>query len=315
MKEKKELFEFLCELIDVQIKKYVSLATLGVGPDARLNAKLVFNEVNELLEFAGQLLELINHPKQGSADQQDFLILFDQTKFYVEQEYVRAYAGWLLSENNIHSGVKDRVAEQLALLNKIGEAAQVDCSIPSRPKSKVQKQCEYDSAAIALHILDLAKSIKENPDMELSPTIPIHARIILKKNATTRYCDEEFATPILALHKKYEAFLKESDLQKSSSVLLKEEALSQQKIHRTQWEHLLERYQKIEPSSALFSSNHEWYTVALPVPKKKLDLNYSSKNLMLFGGSVITGALVLYMLLSYFTNLDKENNLNPIFKF
>lgn len=56
MKGQKELFEFLCKLVDIQIKKYVSLAQFGVGPDARLNAKLVFDEVNELLGFAEQLL-------------------------------------------------------------------------------------------------------------------------------------------------------------------------------------------------------------------------------------------------------------------
>ncbi|KTD40300.1 hypothetical protein [Legionella parisiensis] len=313
MKSQKELFEFLCELIDIQIKKYFSLAKFGVGPDARLNAKLVLDEVNELLEFAGQLIEDLENPQQGTATQEHFTSLFSQTKFYIEQEYVRAYAGWLLSENNIHSEVKERVEEQLHRIKQIGESAQIDSAIPSKPLTDIQKQCEHDSSAIAFRILDLAKSVKENPEMELPNNIPLHARIILKKNATTRYCAQEIAKPIEELHKKYDNFLRQSELEKSSSLLLKEDAESHQKKHKEKWENLYNRYKSIEPSSQLFSPDHEWYKVALP-EKKKSETGYSSRNLMLFSGVVITGVVAISMLISYFMQLDDENSLGSVLK-
>ncbi|KTD74326.1 hypothetical protein [Legionella tucsonensis] len=314
MKSQKELFEFLCELIDIQIKKYVSLAKFGVGPDARLNAKLVFEEVNELLTFAEKLIEDLENPQQVCADPEYFNALFYQTKFYIEQEYVRAYAGWLLSENNIHSGVKGRVEEQLNQLKQIGQSAQIDCSIPSKPLTDVQKQCEHDSSAIAFRILDLAKNIKENPEMELPSNIPLHARIILKQNATTRYCIEDFAKPIEELHKKYDDFLQQSTLEKSNNVLLKEDAELHQKTHKEKWDNLFKRYERIEPSSQLFSPNYEWHKVALP-EKKKPEASYWSRELTLFGGIVLTGAVAIYMLTSYFMQLDDENSLNSTLKF
>ena len=91
MKGQKELFEFLCQLIDIQIKKYVSLATVGVGPDARLNAKLVCDEVSELLEFA----ELITDTKRTLHEEYPELlhVLFNQVKFYVEQETCKSLCG------------------------------------------------------------------------------------------------------------------------------------------------------------------------------------------------------------------------------
>ncbi|WP_392536388.1 hypothetical protein [Legionella sp. 227] len=310
MKSQKELFEFLCELIDIQIKKYVALAKFGVGPDARLNAKLVFEEVNELLGFAKQLIDDMENQQRDksiTADREQFIALFNQVKFYIEQEYVRSYAGWLLAENNIHSEVKERVETQLNQLKKIGQAAEIDCSLPSQPTTKVQKQCEYDSCAIAFYILDLAKKIKDNPEMELPENIPPHARIILKKNAQTRYCEEKIATPIEELHKKYDDFLSQSDLQKSSSVFSKEEAELHQKTHREKWENLFNRYKNIAPSSQLFSANHEWHKVALPTTKKTSESGYSSRNHMLFGGIVLTGTVAIYMLMSYFMQLDNEN--------
>lgn len=314
MKGQKELFEFLCKLVDIQIKKYVSLAQFGVGPDARLNAKLVFDEVNELLGFAEQLLsdlEKQSKNKSITSDTQCFAPLFNQIKFYIEQEHARAYAGWLLSENNIHTEVKERVEEQLTELKRIGQLAGIDCSTLSEPKTEIQKQCEYDSIAIAFYILDIAKKIKENPGMELPGNIPQHARIILRHNAETRYCSEEIASALQSLHKKYSDFLRQSELQKSSNVLSKEDAEFHQKNHRAKWLDMFQRYAIIAPSSPLLSSEHEWYKVAL-LTKKKPESNSSCK---LFGGIIATSALAIYMLMSYFSQLDNEHVLSPVSKF
>ena len=188
MKNQKELFEFLSQLIDIQIKKYVTLATEGVVSDSRINAKLVFAEINELLGFAERLITDMENPLEGRFDdRQHFSNLFNQVKFYLEQEHARAYAGWLLDENNS----TEEVEKQLARLKQIGESAKINCSSESLPVTPIQKQCEYDSAQIAFQIFDFAKKIKEDPDMELDSTIPKQAQIRLRHNAKTRYCEEE----------------------------------------------------------------------------------------------------------------------------
>src|SRR5262245_30926496 len=115
-----ELCDFLFELIDVQIKKYVKLATVGIGPDARLNSALVFKEVNELLELEGFLLEEMRSNKgSGEIKSSVFNKVFFQVKFYVEQESLRAYAGWLLDENNIHTTVDNRTKQQSSQLESL----------------------------------------------------------------------------------------------------------------------------------------------------------------------------------------------------
>jgi hypothetical protein len=314
MNQHTELFDFLCNLIDIQIKKYVSLATFGVGPDARLNAKLVCDEVNELLKFGEQLLTEIKRQTLPIANAH-FINIFNQVKFYVEQEYIRAHAGWLLDENNIHTPVMGRVTEQLEQLNEIAKLAEIDSSTASKPVTVVQKQCKYDSCAIAFHILDLAKKIKYNPEMEVDTNIPLHARIILKRNATTRYCKEEFARPIDDLHEQYNAFLIHSDLAKSCSLLSKEVAKSHERGHRNEWNNLLNRYMNIHPTSKLFSPDHEWYKISSNSSSQvKSKSIFSSGNLMLFSGVVVVGGLFIYMLMSYFTQLQDEDSLKSVLK-
>lgn len=314
MNSQKKLFEFLCTLINIQIKKYVALATVGIGPDARLNAKLVFNEVNELLELAQCILKDIE--EQKLFHHIVFQSYFNQVKFYIEQEYTRAYAGWLLDANNIHTPVMDRVQEQLIQIKKIGQAANIDYFSVSEAVTEVQKQCEYDSCAIAFYILDLAKKIKENRDIEPDSNIPQHARTILKRNATTRYCLEEIAKPIDDLHKKYTDFLSHSDFKKSTSLLSKEDAKLYEVQHKEQWQKLFDRYQLIEPSSKLFSPDHEWDKISSNITRqKKSESIHASRNPLFFGGIVAAGAVAIYMLISYFMHQVNENSLESHFKF
>ena len=91
-----KLFEFTHKLINVQIVKYTKLAAFGVGPDARMNASLVLDGVNELIDLSRRLLT------PASVDEVNFKSIFNQVRFYVEQEKLRAHAGWLLDQNNIH---------------------------------------------------------------------------------------------------------------------------------------------------------------------------------------------------------------------
>ena len=311
------LFDFLCTLIDIQIKKYVSLASIGVGPDARLNAQLVCDEVNELLEFANQLLKQMEiNTTTAPIDRAYYIPIFNQVKFYVEQEHVRAYAGWLLDENNIHTPVMHRVKEQLEQLHQIAKIAKIGSSVASKPVTAIQKKCEYDSCAIAFYILDLAKKIKATPKMELDKKIPTHAQIILRRNATTRYCNVEFAQDIETLHTQHNIFLTHSDLEKSSSRLTKELAKSQEIIHRKQWNTILNRYKNLYPTAKLFAPEHDWYKVSANSSSKNKS-SVTSSNLRLFRGAVILGGVFIYMLLSYFTQtqensleLEPKNNLS-----
>ena len=79
--------------------------------------------------------------------------------------------------------------------------------------------------------------------------------------------------PIEGLHKKYTDFLNHSDLKKSSSFLSKEDAKLYEEQHKKQWKNLLDNYQAIEPSSKLFSSDHEWYKKLRLIRLKKRNLN------------------------------------------
>ncbi|PWY55233.1 hypothetical protein DGG96_13755 [Legionella qingyii] len=249
MKNQKELFEFLCQLIDIQIKKYVALPKIGIGPDARLNGQLVFQEVNELLEFADQLMDEMEHVSNGKAVSLElFSSIFEQIKFYLEQEHLRGYAGWLLDENNIHTPLMARVNEQIKQLKKIADSANIAYSSSSKPITETQRQTEYDSVAIAFYILDLAIKLAENPSIELEEKSLKHALPILKRNASTRYCKEEFAQPIRELHQKCGEFLQQSEDQKSNTLLDKADACIYEKKHREQWSNLLKRYQEIEPN-------------------------------------------------------------------
>lgn len=298
-----ELFEFLCELIDIQIKKYVDLALRGIGPDARLNAKLVFNEVNELLDFATQLIAEIKAPV---VDNSSFNKLFLQIKFYTEQEYIRAYAGWLLAENNIHATVKERVEQQLEQLQYIAESAHL-ISTDTSPKTETQKQCQHDSIAIAFHILDLVLQIKKTPDMAKPKDLPSHAFMVLKAQATSRYVT--FAQEIEQLHQHYKEFLQESLLAKTSTSLEGPAAQIYKDQHEQQLNTLLANYQTLNPKSKLFAEQHQWYQVGKP-QANTLAKSYST--IGLFGGTLLLSgvALLVPLLIKYFASQSDDSILN-----
>ncbi|WP_454784401.1 hypothetical protein [Legionella sp. WA2024007413] len=316
MKSQKELFEFLCPLIDIQIKKYVALPKIGIGPDARLNGQLVFQEVNELLNFAGQLMDEMEHAsKDKPISSELFSSIFEQVKFYLEQEHLRGYAGWLLDENNIHTPLMGRVNEQIKQLKKIAGSANIPYSTSSKPVTEIQKQTEYDSVAIAFYILDLAIKLVTDPSIELEEKSLQHALPILKRNALTRYSKEEFAKPIRELHQKCSEFLEDSESQKSNTLLDKVDAAIYEKQHKEQLHNLLDRYKKIEPNSILFSPEHEWYKIGKTSGEKAPSKSGSpTQNLSFFKGAAFVGMVAVCMLLVYFMKQSEENTLGAILK-
>ncbi|AUH73791.1 hypothetical protein [Legionella sainthelensi] len=329
MKHKIELFEFLGQLIDIQIKKYIALTTERVVRDARYNTKLVFAEINELLGFAEQLVVDMENPSASKLNESKYFgALFNQVKFYLEQEHTRAYAGWILDEKNSTTEVE----KQLAQLQKIGELAGIDCSSASVAMTRTQKLCEYDSAQIAFQVFDLVKNIKENPDMDLDNSIPQKAQIRLKHNAKTRYSDKEFAESIDGIHTRYLEFFEQSNLENNHSTVSKEEAESYEEKHRNQWKGLLQRYQvainaskpplldEENPQSPIRNEEHKITihpekksTISSAPDGKKPESNGFLKNSIFYSGLAIAGAVAVYMLMAYFTKGNK-NDLGSILK-
>ncbi|KTD75291.1 hypothetical protein [Legionella waltersii] len=331
MSKYNQLLEFVCELIDVQVKKYVKLAHRGVGPDARINAALVYDEVNELLEIAQSLLKVIEKELKGSLeDTSTFDLAFQQVKFYIEQEKLRAYAGWLLDANNIHATVDDRTDEQLKQLEQIAQLGKVDFRVSAQPVTPIQLQCQHDSHQIASYILKLAKDIRTDPTMKLDEKIPHHAQIILRKNATTRYM--EYSKQIDELYSICELLLKNSTVQARITQLTKESADIYATGHAATLKELLLEYRTLVPNSRLFASEYKPLEVAAaqdeplaqqkkeslvktPVQEKTSSLTtkpeknsiFSSKNLYFWGGVVVGGLLLVSMLLPYITQSQEES--------
>ena len=257
MAKYKKIFEFTYTLIDAQIEKYKKLADFGVGPDARMNASLVLDEVNELIACATQLLAMMEQPSSEREVEINFLSIFNQVRFYVEQEHARAYAGWLIDENNIHTGVYSRVKAQLEQLDGLAKAANIDISTPAEPMTDTQKQCLHDSNAIAYKILNLAMQLIKNPTIDVKTLgVQDHAQVILKRHVSTpssRYFNPDIATPIKTLFKKHKQFLDTSSAQTSENTLGKDLAIDKSKQHGAQQAALLARYKKLNPASSLFA--------------------------------------------------------------
>lgn len=273
-----QLFLFLLKLIQVQIEKYDNLVKIGIGPDANLSAALVYNEVTELLKFANLLLQDIELNRTFSFEDVHFNLVFEGIKFYLEQEYARAYAGWLLDENPIHNKAYNRVISQIKELKEMADSVDISFSEFSLPQSPVQQQYLYDSAAIAFFILQLAENIKNNPSMELTG-IPKHAQTILKKHAENRYIvlAEEIEKALIP-HQK----IVESDNFKKSTLVLTINQVNRYKLSQLRaLKRVREDYNKIKAPLSLVST-----------PKHA---GFSVRNLSIFGG--VTSALVGGMLL------------------
>lgn len=303
------LFQFLNTLIDTQITKYVKLATIGIGPDARINACLVVAEVDELLELSDALLnEIAINLAIAPVDNPNFLPIFEQIKFYIEQEHTRAYAGWLLDANNIHTPVMSRVKEQLEQLKGIAQSAGIECSRSAKPVTSIQKQCEHDSYAIAFYILDLVKQIQNDTNSDLSEKIPAHALSIIKKNVATRYEQEEFSNAINQLHTTCQEYLNQSTLEKTSSSLTSDDAQFHQITHLKQLVNIRKRYNQLQPLADMPLSENA-APLAIPYSPTKNNSTMQTRAPTFFKPLLI-GAVLVSMLLAYFLGLEHSNVTN-----
>lgn len=309
MKKYFQLFETICKIVDVQIKKYKALATGGVGPDAGMNAALVLKQVEELLKFADILL---NQLQKSELDEKLFFAVFNQVHFYVKQEYLRSYAGWLIDENNIHNTVYERVKLYHEDLNKIEIDQSDQYTNNFLPVSEAQKQCEHDSHAIAFKIVNIAVQLRNNPEMELDKGIPEHAQKILRKHVSSsesRYYNPFYLDKIIEVHNKTKDYLEHSSLVKSTDILSLSEAQSKESEHRSIHDALLARFKQIRPDSILFSPEYTGYSIAkINSPKQHSTV---AKNNPSFGitklGLFAVSAIIIASLIYYLVNCQNDN--------
>ncbi|MBA2711841.1 MAG: hypothetical protein H0U57_14780 [Tatlockia sp.] len=294
MSKNAELFEFLSELIYIQINKYDKFAARGVVSDARLNASLIYDEVIELLALQKTLLIQINNSNL-------FPLIFNQIKFYIEQEFFRSYASWLLNENNLQDTV--RIKKQLEQLRIIAEQTLDNFLVKSLPATVTQQQCQHDSYEISFRILTLIKDIRNNTSMVLDEKIPLYAQTILRKNGSTRSL--YLAEDIDELYKECQEFLSNSP-QRRISLLKKEEAKNYATNHLIQWHEVVRQFQQIKPDSRLFTEAYKWGKVG----SQSENSLFTKRNLMLFSGFLLTGGMFVFKLIPYFMQDQNPTNAN-----
>lgn len=312
MKNQRQLFEFVCELIDIQIKKYVHLQKIGIGPDAGMNAVLVVKQVEELFQLAKELLKSMNTSTETkSSDDKQFKNIFNQVQFYLEQEFLRGHAGWLIDENNIHTPEFDRLRLQKEQLASIAREASISMASPAMPVTDIQKQCEHDSHAIAFLILDLAIKLKADPEMKLDANIPSHAGIILRRHARPegRYSQTNIWEPLQDLHKKCLSFLEKSKISKRKEILTKDSATLKAKEHQSMLNNLLAEFRDIQPDSRLFSSEHQWHNIAARRAKTSTTKSSTSSysHLKMFGGLALAGVTIAVLLIQMSNSKDSDS--------
>lgn len=255
-----QLVEFVFTLIDVQIKKYSRLAEAGVGPDAKTSAALIRSQVNDLLELLKHYLNL-EKPSQN-----DVLTLAQSVKFYLDCEYLRGRAGWLLDDNNIHNTVYERVSTQKKELGILCERMEGWVDIDRMALTSVQQQYLHDSHAIAFRILNIAVRLKEDPEcIDLDKEkIPPHALKIIRRHAQPggRYHDDELGAEIVTSFRSSEDYLDHSLLKKSAIELDKEAAATCRVENRAAFQTLLTTFLDKHPNRSLANADFKWLEVA-----------------------------------------------------
>ncbi|MGC1182388.1 hypothetical protein [Legionella sp.] len=298
------LFEFVYELINTQIEKYVNLVKIGIGPDASINANLVLDEVTELMDSAKNLLMHIEKPPHTH---EEFVIILEQVRFYLEQEQLRGTASYLLDENKVHSGQIDWMNKQFGVFSEFSAAADIDMSRPALAITESQKQCEHDSNAIAFYILDIAKKLKSDPKIEFEQSFPKHAAIILRRNASpeiNRYNQPNISQKIDELHARTNTFLKQSNLKKRDDLFCIADLNKKQLTHQELLTQLLSRYQLVKPNSKLFSQEDQDHQISSTQSKSILNSVLSKRGF--FSTVAVIGIPISLVLINYLKQKQED---------
>lgn len=278
-----------------------------------MNATLVVKQVDELFSLASKLLNLNSSKKfsETKYDHQEFNSIFNQVRFYVEQQFLRGYAGWLIDENNIHSPEYARLKLHKKQVYGIAKNANILTTSAAQPSTDIQTQCQHDSHAIAFLILQLSIKLKEDPEMKLDSEIPSHAKSILRNHARAdgdrRYYEDKIWKPIQTLHTQCKQFLNCSTLTKSTEKLSKEAATIQVKSHKVLLKYLIDKFRDIQPNSKLFTTPYNWMNYDAHQNKSA----YSCTRLRLFSGITIMSAIAVVSLLYQFTKAQSNNSSAP----
>jgi hypothetical protein len=305
-----ELVEFSIKLIDIEIKKYERLANVGVGPDANLSAASVQLQVEELLKALNIMLTTdIVSPLM-------LKVFAHHLTFYIDCEYLRGRAGWLLDENKIHNTVYERVLSQKKELAEIcghltDEGHGLDCFL-----STFQHQYLYDSHAIAFRILELASKLKEDPErLDLGPDNNLgHGLMIMRNHAREggRYHQTEVANEISERFNLSLNYMNESPLSKSTTQLSAVQSEKLKTKDRDLFNNILIKFKALAPNSIVFSKNAQWFDVAILDKKTESHLKTNTKfsyvKWGMFGVAAVAACTTAVMMLR--NNADEFDDLS-----
>lgn len=238
-----DFLNYIFEVIEKQIQSYGALARIGVGPDARLIARLDSHQVTALLACANRLL---NSVTADGIDPDVYTNVFGEVEFYVKHEYLRSSAGHLVDDNNVHNATYKRAASQHERLKSFETAATKQQLF--KLTNDAQRQHEHDSRAIAYFVVDTACTLIANPEAEIEAKEAFgHGLDKMRQHAIPggRYHDPEIAAQLKETYDDCKLFLMLSRLTKSTDLLLSPEAKVKQDQDRKTLSSLRERFSQL----------------------------------------------------------------------
>ena len=148
-----KLNAFVLEFIEVQMKKCLRVLEIGLGPDVALIARLIEQQIDELIVVGYNLQKNI---EQGQLSKDSFRPILEVIKFYLDQEALRGKAALFISDNPVHREAKRRVSEQQIALQCLCEDLNTDYSglITDESLNPAQRQYRFSSLRIAWVHLD-----------------------------------------------------------------------------------------------------------------------------------------------------------------
>ncbi len=135
-----ELFDFLLDLIDIQIQKCFRLLDFGAGPNVEIIAMLVKEEIDDLLTWADRLQQQMSTMTLTPTFLNE---LVSSIKFYVDQEALRSRTALLIADHPVHRAIHDRVQAQYHALQTICDRMDVDSRTMASAETLSQKQRQF----------------------------------------------------------------------------------------------------------------------------------------------------------------------------
>ncbi len=226
MSTKQQLINLAEEIIRAQIDKYTSLTRIGIGPDAQLSAALAYEQADVLIS---QLKTYQALPSPTPSQHAHFAYMLN---FYIECEFMRSHAGWLLDDNKIHNPLYERVISQSKRMADLYKDNPSWHEHFPKELTTSQQQFLHDSHSVAYTILNLVQRLKEDPqrdDIKGASGFG-HGLMIMRRHAKEggRYHQPEIYSEIEHHLKRSSVYLESSSLSKRDLSLSKLEAEERQ---------------------------------------------------------------------------------------